>query len=172
MRTIPAQVHQSQVVKENSKTNGASTRMGSSFRTMFASALPFPRSFDMQTRFRGALRNWLKYSPQTSKPPEVLLYLNQFSFNEAARLEGILKVPLSLTLTQTNELVLQIPSFIPKKAIAAPDHVTKIQMTIVAVCCDIPTAMPVDKTETVLTIPFNYTTQLRPGHFIAPANVS
>lgn len=157
MRTIPDKVHQCGIVKDNYKVNGASTRMGSSFRNAFANVIPFPRSFDMQTRFRGALRNWLKYSRQSCEPPQSVPYLDRFSFNEAARLERIFKVPLTLRQSQQDELVLHIPSFIPSKVIAAPDSATELKLTVIAACCDMETTMPLGKTEAVLSIPFNDT---------------
>lgn len=166
IRTIPAKVYQSSVVQANSKTTGTSTRMGASFRSMFSDVLPFPKSFEMQTRFRGALQKWLKYHPQSSQPPgKVLPYLDGFSFNEAALLHQILKAPLTLTLPQPGELVLQIPAFVPMQAITAPEDVTSIQLTVIAACCGIETALPMGKVEAVLTIP--YDTIEQPAHNIS-----
>lgn len=157
MRRIPEKVHQGVIVKTNSKTNGNSTRLGGSFRHLFAGALPFPRNFDMQTRFRGALRNWLKYNLVASQPPEPLPFLQGFSFNEAASLLRIFKIPLTLTQPQSGELVLRIPAFTPSEAINAPGAVTGVHLTIVAACCHLPTAMPVGKMETTLMIPYHNT---------------
>lgn len=154
IRSIPAKVHQCAEVQANTKVNGASTTMAKSFRNMLERVLPYPRSFDMQTRFRGALRNWLKYSRRSIQPPEAIPYLEQFSFNEASTLKQVLKVPLLLTQPQPDELLLQIPSFIPYESIAAPARTTTVQMTIIAACCDITTALPMGKSETILTIPY------------------
>lgn len=156
MRLVQRKVYQDDKVKAQGKANGLSTKMGSSLRGLLAGAIPFPKSFSMQTAFRKALRLWLQTGPALSETPaNDIPYIGGFSFNEAVGLQKCLHVPLTLTLQSAHELVLHIPSLVPVNDITAPATASIVQLKVIAACCDITTAMPISSSAGNITMPYD-----------------
>lgn len=143
-RSKPGSVKQTANMKQRSLNFGIAARAGKTLRLQLAPLLPFPKDRKMQSRFSGALSQWL--GTQTINellPQPAVTALHNYNFNEACRLEERFKVPIHINLASPGQVAIDIPAFVPTQALAAPAHTAYAGLTIVTTACRLADAMPV-----------------------------
>src|SRR5258708_22685024 len=82
MKSAPARVRQTKNTKIRSTNFGIASRAGKALRYELLPVLPFPKDKLMQSKFSGAICNWLQLqSMQSLKPSDELPHIYNFDFN-------------------------------------------------------------------------------------------
>lgn len=135
-RARPAQVKQSAATKVRSRNFGIAARAGKALRQSLLPALPFSKDKLMQSRFSGAIAQWLQLqSPESMAPATAIPCVSNFCFNESTSVAERWKIPFNITQPAADVLEWEIPSFIPTVSIAAPAHTETVVCTVAAGCC-------------------------------------
>lgn len=143
-RSKPASVKQTGNMKQRSQNFGIAARAGKTLRAGLAPILPFPKDKKMQSRFSGALSQWLGTQPiHELLPQPAVAALHGYNFNEACRLAERFKVPVHVSLPPGGQVTIDIPAFVPTQALAAPAHTAYAELTVITTACRLATAMPV-----------------------------
>src|SRR5438128_2742363 len=120
LRYQPDKINQSKATRESVNYMAQASPIAAAFRKTFLQVMQQPKNREMQNRFNGAVKKWLHTKPFEQKLPAIQLpFLTGFEFNEYSLLSDRLHVPVTLQQSTLQILLLQIPSFISNKSIAA-----------------------------------------------------
>jgi hypothetical protein len=165
-RSKSAKVQQTKATKASSSIFAQASKAGKIMRRQLQPSIPNPKDINMQRQLVGRISNWLRLSKeQPILPTANIPFVNHFNFNPAKPLEQVLRIPLSFTQTGPGLTQLQIPPFIPVKAIKAPAHTTHIELYISAVALRLNSDASYGNQS--LTIKLFYNNTLQPAQQIA-----
>lgn len=143
-RSKPGSVKQTANMKQRSLNFGIAARAGKTLRVQLAPLLPFPKDRKMQSRFSGALSQWLGTQPINELLPQpAVAALHGYNFNEACRLAERFKAPVHVSLPSTGQVTIDIAAFVPTQVLAAPAHTAYAELTVITTACRLADAMPV-----------------------------
>lgn len=154
-RAVPAEVKQSAATKLRSKNFGVAATAGRIMRQLLLPVLPFPKDKQMQSKFSGAIAQWLKQSDAATMPPSnAIPFVNDFSFNEATSVAERWKLPFTFTQPAASLVQVHIPAFVPTAVISAPAHTTMIQLSITAASCSLVNAIATGSFTVTISLPY------------------
>jgi hypothetical protein len=172
LRFQPDNINQTKATKQSGENMGKASKIGAAFRHVFAPVLPQPKDRDMQNDFTGVIKKWLQTKPfEQSLPSTVLPYIESFDFNASADINGAFRVPLKLKTNEEEQLVLQMPAFVPKEKISAPCYTKAVDAHIIIATYSIASFSIIGSFQTALSIAYNNDTipaQLFTAPFFLP----
>lgn len=156
MRSKPASVKQTKATKNMGKLFGKANRLEKVLRTTLYPVIPNIKDKTMMRRMAKQLYAWLQTGPlETKQPLNNIPFVTGFEYNEVSELASRFKVPMHVSRTADDKLVLQLESFIPRNSITAPAYTTNIVCAIMAATCTTNTPAAAGSYTTQLTIPYN-----------------
>jgi hypothetical protein len=159
-RSRPAKVRQTKATKASSSIFALASKAGKIMRQHLHSSIPNPKDLNMQRNLVGQICNWLRLS--RGAPPQStteIPFVNHFNFNPVKPLEETWRMPLYFIQTSPGLTQLQIPAFIPVKAIKAPAHTIQIELCISTVALRLDNDNCFGNENHTITIPYNNTPQ-------------
>lgn len=157
-RSAPLTVRQTEATKVRSRNFGLASSAGRTLRSLLLPVLPFPKDKKMQSRFSGAIAQWLALNKAADLPPQQAIpFVTGFSLNEATSFAERCKLLLTVTQTAGNEIQIQLPAFIPTAAITAPAHTVMVELIFTVAACGLMDAEARGTAAHRLAIPYNHT---------------
>ena len=154
-RSLPDRVHQSPATRQRSINFGIAASAGKTLRQLLAASIADTRDKKMQSRFSGAISQWLGTADlATLQPSDSIPYVLNFSFNNGVGVAERFKVPISITQPSANMLRIHIPAFIPALSIAAPVHTSSVEFSITVASCRLKDATAQGNISEKLIIPY------------------
>jgi hypothetical protein len=135
-RVMGAAPKHTAATKKRSENFGICATLGKSLRPLLYPAIPFPKNKSMQGKFSGAFAKWLGLRDILSIPPtNEIPFVTGFPFNPETSIAERCKVPFAVSHTTANELVIQLPAFVPSSAISAPANTIALEFSFAAASC-------------------------------------
>ncbi|HLK28037.1 MAG TPA: hypothetical protein VKT28_05610 [Puia sp.] len=154
-RSMPVLVRQSAATKQRSINFGIASAAGRQLRQQLANSIAFPKDKRMQSRFSGAIAQWLKLSDVSTLPPLTNLpFLNHFSFNESTSVAERFKVSITVSQPWANVLQVHIPAFIPTVSFSAPAHTDLVDCILTVASCKLVNSPDISGFSLSLHIPY------------------
>ena len=85
----------------------------------------------------------------------MLSYIGNFDFNTDSVIHNKFRVPLKLKTNAEEQLVLQVPAFVPKEKISAPAYTKTVNAHIIVSTCSMNSLSMVNSFQTALSIAYN-----------------
>jgi hypothetical protein len=90
----------------------------------------------MQGKFSGAFAKWLALRDVLSiLPTNEIPFVSGFPFNPETSIAERCKIPFAVSQATANELLVQLPAFVPSAAIIAPANTIALEFTFAAASC-------------------------------------
>ena len=154
-RYHPDRINQSEATRQSGANMGKASKIGAAFRHVFAPVLTQPKDKNMQNDFTGVIKKWLQTKPfEQSLPSTVLPYIENFDFNLHSVLQGAFRVPFKLNTNAEEQLMLQMPAFVPKEKISAPGYTKTVNVHIIAATYSMTSFSMVGSFQTPLSIAY------------------
>jgi hypothetical protein len=150
IRTAPGKVNQTKATKKRAGEFGIASRMGGSLRQLLLPVIPFPADNKMQTRLVSALFQWLRSGYDPVHYCDDVPFVNNFQFNEGYSITERWMIPLLVTIAKPGLLELNIPAFVPVKAISAPAGTVSVKCNIAVAGCNVETGVATGGISTTL----------------------
>jgi hypothetical protein len=155
-RSLPGRVQQSPATRQRSINFGIASSAGKTLRQLLAASIADTKDKKMQSRFSGAISQWLGTEDlSTLQPSDSIPYVLNFSFNNSVSIAERFKVPVSITQPSANMLRIHIPAFIPTLSIAAPVQTISVELSITAASCLLKDATAQGTVTEQLIIPYS-----------------
>jgi hypothetical protein len=158
VRSRPSKVQQSVNTQARSRNFGIAATVGRVIRSQLEPILPFPKHRGVQILFSGAISRWLGFSDAASLTPHTPDALNGFSFNPQIAFTDRCKIPFYIS-SNTNELQIALPSFIPTEVFTAPTGTQQVQLSFSLAGCGLLQANLRNAYMKQLIIPYNQQVQ-------------
>jgi hypothetical protein len=155
-RAVPAHVKQAAATKLRSRNFGVAVKAGKTLRQLLLPLLPFPKDKKMQSRFSGAIANWLGVSdPAGIAPVNNIPFVNHFPFNEATSISERWRTVITVLRPSDNYIEVHIPAFIPTAVITAPVYTDVVECNITVASCKLIDATALGSFNVTISIPYN-----------------
>jgi hypothetical protein len=155
-RSIPAHVKQAAATKLRSRNFGVAVKAGKTLRQLLLPLLSFPKDKRMQTKFAGAIANWLGVSdPAGIAPVNNIPFVNHFSFNDATSVSERWRTVITVLRPSDNYIEVHIPAFIPTAVITAPVYTDVVECNITVASCKLIDATALGSFNVTISIPYN-----------------
>lgn len=159
-RSAPAAVRQTEATKVRSRNFGLASSAGRTLRSLLLPVLPFPKDKKMQSRFSGAIAQWLAQNNAADLQPQPSIpFVTGFSFNDATSFAERCKLSLTVTQRSSNEIEILLPAFVPTAVVSAPAHTVMVEFIITVASCGLTNAVAGGTVTHRIEIPYNNTEQ-------------
>lgn len=133
LRMAPIKVRQTGATKRSSSNFSIAAGKGRILRGSLLPVLHFPKDKRMQNAFQGAIQSWLCSSGmQPVSIANDISRLRNFKFNPHTEVSSRWKVAINVIQAGADEIVVQLPAFIPATEIVAPANTVNVECTIAA----------------------------------------
>jgi|GEM_PF-384704 len=158
-RSKPLHVKQSAATKIRSANFGIAARASKTLRSGLMPSMPNPTDRSMQNRFSGAISKWLGTSAVDELPStDAVPYISALEFTKEQPVRQRFKVPLTISVPQSNVVTVSIDTFVPSKQIVAPAGTGLVTLVISVSGCLLKTGEPTGSETHTIDIPYNDTT--------------
>lgn len=142
-RAKPTKVRQTKATKAASKEFGKAVRYSRILRDALQGIIPFPKDKSVMYRLNNALLDWLRASKDDHEVRiRLAKYFEKFEFNKESELSYRLRKNPLVSFETPGIILVNIPAFLPKSDIAAPNNTRSVAWEITAVSCNTNSELP------------------------------
>jgi hypothetical protein len=158
-RSRALHVKQSAATKIRSANFGIAARAGKTLRGGLTPSMPNATDRSMQSRFSGAIAKWLGTSGIDELPSaDTVPYISALEFTKEQPVRQRFKVPLTISVPQSNLVTVSIDTFIPSKQIVVPADTSLVTLVISVSGCLLKTGESCGSETHTIDIPYNDST--------------
>jgi hypothetical protein len=149
-------IQQTDATKIRGINFGIASRACKVLRSGLTAAIPFPKDRGMQIRFCGAIARWLGQSNADNLPPDdAVPYISTFQFSTSYSFSERFKVPVTITQSDDQLIIVNIASFIPGMQISAPADTGSVTLILSVAGCLIKNGEATGSETHTMLIPYN-----------------
>lgn len=152
-------IQQTDATKIRGINFGIASRACKALRSGLTAAMPFPKDRSMQIRFCGVIAKWLGQSNANMLlPDDAVPYISTFQFTTGYSFSERFKVPVTISQSDDQLIIVNVAAFIPTEQISAPSGTGSVTLILSVAGCLLKSGEATGSETHTMLIPYDEST--------------